>query len=148
MTTVEGNGVSLTRLLRNSSLSLIQFFDKARKWADMNNLKKTVVEKIEKLKRNFAVSHVIFKKYQPIFCQLFKDPTLNPPRLKTSRKQKRPPCTTGELFDFCWTLFIRVKSEFPGISDDLVNSYHLLLSCIDYIHANAVIGNSVHRYHY
>jgi len=137
--TVEGNGVSLTRLLRNCSLSLIQFFDKARKWADMNNLKNNFVDKIEKLKRNFAVSHVIFKKYHPIFVHLFKDPSLNPPRLKTSRKQKRPPCLPSEVFDFGWTLFIRVKCEFPGISDDLVNSYHLLLSCVDYIHANAAI---------
>ena len=138
--TVIGNGVSLTRLLRNCSLALIQFFDKAKKWADMNNLNETFVKKIEKLNRNFVVSHVIFKKFQPIFLHLFKDPALNPPRVKTSRKQKRGPCTTTDIFDFCWTLFVQVKSEFSGISDDLVNSYHLLLSCIDYIHANAVIG--------
>ena len=135
-----GNGVSLTRLLRNCSLALIQFFDKAKKWADMNNLNETFVKKIEKLNRNFVVSHVIFKKFQPIFLHLFKDPALNPPRVKTSRKQKRGPCSTTDVFDFCWTLFVRVKSEFSGISDDLVNSYHLLLSCVDYVHANAVIG--------
>merc|ERR1719391_244110 len=138
--TMEGNGVSLTRLLRNSSLSLIEFFDKAKKWADMNNVKKTVMEKIEKLMRNFDVSHVIFKKLHPIFVDFFQDPSLNPPpRLKMSRKQKRPPCTPGELLDFCWTLFITVKAGFPGISDDLVNSYHLLLSGVDYIYANAVL---------
>ena len=143
--TVIGNGVSLTRLLRNCSLALIQFFDKAKKWADMNNLNETFVKKIEKLNRNFVVSHVIFKKFQPIFLHLFKDPALNPPRVKTSRKQKRGPCTTTDIFDFCWTLFVQVKSEFSGISDDLVNSYHLLLSCIDYIHANAVIGMFKHQ---
>jgi len=124
--TVIGNGVSLTRLLRNCSLALIQFFDKAKKWADMNNLNETFVKKIEKLNRNFVVSHVIS-------------------RVKTSRKQKRGPCTTTDIFDFCWTLFVQVKSEFSGISDDLVNSYHLLLSCIDYIHANAVIGMFKHQ---
>ena len=69
---VEGNGVSLTRLLRNANLSLIEFFDKAKKWADMTNLSHELVEKIEKLKRNFSTSHVIFKKYQPIFSDLFK----------------------------------------------------------------------------
>jgi retinoblastoma-like protein 1 len=82
---MEGNGVSLTRLLRSCQLSLIQFFDKARKWADMNNLQRTLVDKIDKLERNFAVSNVIFKKYQPIFVDLFKDPSLDPPRVKTSR---------------------------------------------------------------
>ena len=44
------------------------------------------------------------------------------------------------MFDFCWSLFVRVKADFPAISDDLVNSYHLLLSCVDYIYANAVLA--------
>lgn len=139
--TVEGNCVSLTRLLRSCRLSLIQFFNKARKWADMSNLKKEMREKIDKLERNFAVSNVIFKKYQPIFVDLFNDPSKDPPKIPRSRKQKKPPSTPGDVFDFCWTLFIRIKADFPNISDDLVNSYHLLLSCIDYVHGNAVIAS-------
>jgi len=134
----QGNGVSLTRLLRSTHLSLVQFFNKARKWADMCNLKKELREKIDKLERNFAVSNVIFKKYQPIFVDLFRDPAQDPPKVARSRKSKRPPCTPGELFDFCWTLFIRVKASFSGISDDLVNSYHLLLATCDYVYSNAV----------
>ena len=137
MVMMEGNGVSLTRLLRSTKLSLIQFFNKARLWADMCNLKTELVHKIDKLERNFAVSNVIFKKYQPIFVDLFRDPAEDPPKPVRSRKQKRPPCTSGEVFDFCWTLFIRVKGHFPAISDDLVNSYHLLLSCVDYIYSCA-----------
>ena len=135
--TMQGNGVSLTRLLRSTKLSLIQFFNKARLWADMCNLKTELVSKIDKLERNFAVSNVIFKKYGPIFVDLFRDPADDPPRVQRSRKQKRPPCSPGEVFDFCWTLFIRVKGHFPAISDDLVNSYHLLLSCVDYVHSQA-----------
>ena len=53
---------------------------------------------------------------------------------------RKPPCTPGEVFDFCWGLFVRVKTDFPAISDDLVNSYHLLLSCVDYIYANAFMS--------
>ena len=53
---------------------------------------------------------------------------------------RKAPCTPGEVFDFCWSLFVRVKADFPAISDDLVNSYHLLLSCVDYIYANAVLA--------
>jgi hypothetical protein len=26
------------------------------------------------------------------------------------------------VFDFCWTLFVRVKADFPAISDDLVTN--------------------------
>ena len=54
---------------------------------------------------------------------------------------RKPPCTPGDVFDFCWCLFVRVKTDFPSISDDLVNSYHLLLSCVDYIYGNAVMAN-------
>ena len=43
---------------------------------------------INKLERNFNVSNVIFKKYQPIFVFLFKDPSRDPPKQNRSRKQK------------------------------------------------------------
>ncbi len=86
--TYSGNGVSLTRLLRSCKLSLIQFFNKVKKWADMSNLKTEFREKIDHLERNFAVSNVIFKKYQPIFVELFKDPAMDPPKVNRSRKTK------------------------------------------------------------
>ncbi|RUS76009.1 hypothetical protein EGW08_016214 [Elysia chlorotica] len=140
--TMEGNCVSLTRLLRSSKLSLIQFFSKMRKWSDMASLPKSFRDKIDKLERNFAVSTVIFKKFEPIFLDIFVDPAQSHemPRQARGRKQRRSPCTTQEVFNFAWTLFIQVKGNFPAISDDLVNSYHLLLCCIDWIFANALLG--------
>ena len=53
-----------------------------------------------------------------------------------SRKQW---ISSTDIFSFCWTLFIHIKSNFPQISDDLVNSHHLLLACIDYCFANALL---------
>lgn len=85
---MQGNGVSLTRLLRSSKLALIEFFGKAQKWADMSNVTPEFRNKIDLLERNFAVSNVIFKKYQPIFVGLFKDPANDPPKVNRSRKQK------------------------------------------------------------
>ena len=85
---VQGNGVSLTRLLRSSKLSLVEFFKKAKNWADMSCVKPEFLEKIDLLERNFAVSNVIFKKYQPIFTGLFKDPVNDPPKINKSRKTK------------------------------------------------------------
>ncbi len=51
---------------------------------------------------------------------------------------RKPPCTPGELFDFCWGLFVYVKTAFPAFSYETVQSYYLMLSCMDYVYGNAV----------
>ncbi|XP_004585849.2 retinoblastoma-like protein 1 isoform X1 [Ochotona princeps] len=136
---MEGNCVSLTRILRSAKLSLIQFFSKMKKWIDMLNLPQEFRERIGRLERNFEVSTVIFKKFEPIFLDIFQNPTEEPPKLPRSRKQRRIPCSVKDLFNFCWTLFVYTKGNFRMIGDDLVNSYHLLLCCLDLIFANAIM---------
>ncbi|XP_062276424.1 retinoblastoma-like protein 2 [Scomber scombrus] len=140
--TVEGNYVSLTRILRCSEMSLIEFFNKMKKWQDMANLPQDFRQGTEKLERNFTVSAVIFKKYVPIFKAIFKAPSEEPPRIHRSRKQRRHPCTVTEVFNFCWVLFVHAKGNFPMISDDLVNSYHLLLCALDLVFTNALLCNA------
>nr|XP_045012616.1 retinoblastoma-like protein 1 isoform X3 [Jaculus jaculus] len=136
---MEGNCVSLTRILRSAKLSLIQFFSKMKKWMDMSNLPQEFRERVERLERNFEVSTVIFKKFEPIFLDIFQNPYEELPKLPRSRKQRRIPCSVKDLFNFCWTLFVYTKGNFRMIGDDLVNSYHLLLCCLDLIFANAII---------
>ncbi|XP_055504409.1 retinoblastoma-like protein 2 isoform X1 [Leucoraja erinacea] len=137
---VEGNCVSLRKILHCSEFSLIEFFNKMQKWADMANLSQELRERTEKLERNFIVSAVIFKKCKPIFCDIFKDLQEDPPpRQHRGRKQRRQPCTVSEVFNFCWVLFIQAKGNFPMISDDLVNSYHLLLCVLDLVYGNALL---------
>lgn len=138
--TLEGNCVSLTRLLRSAKFSLIQFFNKMRKWSDMANLNQEFRDKVDRLERNFAVSTVIFKKFEPIFLDIFRDPATDTPRQQRNKKQRRLPCTVSDVFSFAWTMFVQVKGNFPAISDDLVNSYHLLLCCVDWFFANALVG--------
>ncbi|XP_067091164.1 retinoblastoma-like protein 2 isoform X1 [Osmerus mordax] len=137
----EGNYVSLTRILRCSEQSLIEFFNKMKKWQDMANLPEEFRQSTEKLERNFTVSAVIFKKYVPIFKAIFKAPSDDPPRIHRNRKQRRHPCTVSEVFNFCWILFVHAKGNFPMISDDLVNSYHLLLCALDLVFTNALLCN-------
>uniref|UniRef100_G3WX03 RB transcriptional corepressor like 1 n=1 Tax=Sarcophilus harrisii TaxID=9305 RepID=G3WX03_SARHA len=116
---MEGNCVSLTRILRSAKLSLIQFFSKMKKWIDMSNLPQEFRERIDRLERNFEVSTVIFKKFEPIFLDIFRNPYEDPPKLPRSRKQRRVPCTVKDLFNFCWTLFVYTKGLPPDfhISD-------------------------------
>ncbi|XP_039239753.1 retinoblastoma-like protein 1 isoform X3 [Pipra filicauda] len=136
---MEGNGVSLTRILRSARLSLIQFFSKMKKWMDMSNLPQEFRERVERLERNFEVSTVIFKKFEPIFFDVFQNPYEETSKPQRSRKQRRVPCSVKDLFNFCWTLFVYTKGNFRMIGDDLVNSYHLLLCCLDLIFANALL---------
>ncbi|KAL6425135.1 hypothetical protein ACFW04_009426 [Cataglyphis niger] len=140
-TNVEGNCVSLTRLLQLCNLPLIQFFTKSKSWADMANMPQDFRAKIQKLEANFSVSMVIFKKYQPIFTDIFKDPREDISKPPRSRRHKAVPCTPTRVFEFCWTLFICIKGAISDISDDLVNSYHLLLVCCDLIYSNALLSN-------
>ncbi|GAB1606640.1 retinoblastoma-like protein 1 [Argonauta hians] len=137
--TMEGNCVSLTRLLSTADFSLIHFFNKMKKWLNMASLPQDFRDKIERLERNFSVSTVTFKKYRPIFYDVFSSSAVQP-RHHRSRKQRKLPCSVTELFSFCWTMFVQVKGHFPAISDDLVNSYHLLLCCIDWCYSNALLA--------
>ncbi|XP_076003457.1 retinoblastoma-like protein 1 [Genypterus blacodes] len=137
---MEGNCVSLTRILRSSKLSLIQFFSKMRKWADMSNLSQDFRLRMEQLERNFEVSTVIFRKFEPIFMDMFQNPQGGePPRQPRSRKHRRLPCHISDVFKFCWTLFVYTKGNFRMIGDDLVNSYHLLLCCLDLVFGNTLL---------
>uniref|UniRef100_A0A1A8N258 Retinoblastoma-like protein 2 n=3 Tax=Nothobranchius TaxID=28779 RepID=A0A1A8N258_9TELE len=137
--TTEGNYVSLTRVLRCSHISLIEFFSKMKKWQDMAKLPQDFCQSTDKLERNFTVSAVIFKKYVPIFRSIFKTSSEEPLRVHRSRKQRRHPCSVSELFNFCWVLYVHAKGNFPMISDDLVNSYHLLLCALDLVLTNALL---------
>uniref|UniRef100_A0A8C9YAN4 Retinoblastoma-like protein 1 n=1 Tax=Sander lucioperca TaxID=283035 RepID=A0A8C9YAN4_SANLU len=137
---MEGNCVSLTRILRTAKLSLIQFFSKMRKWADMASLSQNFRLRMERLERNFEVSTVIFRKFEPIFMDMFQNPQGGePPRQPRSRKHRRLPCHISDVFKFCWTLFVYTKGNFSMIGDDLVNSYHLLLCCLDLVFGNALL---------
>ncbi|CAI5668394.1 unnamed protein product [Oreochromis niloticus] len=123
-------------------MSLIEFFSKMKKWQDMADLPPDFRQSTDKLERNFIVSAVIFKKYVPIFKSIFRAPSEEPPRVHRSRKQRRHPCTVTEVFNFCWVLFVHAKGNFPMISDDLVNSYHLLLCALDLVFTNALLCNA------
>ena len=78
-------------------------------WLDMSHFGEEFRRSVDMLERNFAVSNNIFKKYKPIFLDIFKDPADDAPRPPRSRKQRRPPCNSTELFQFCWTLYILIK---------------------------------------
>ncbi|KAI3369202.1 hypothetical protein L3Q82_007438 [Scortum barcoo] len=60
-------------------------------------------------------------------------------RILRTSKLRRLPCHISDVFKFCWTLFVYTKGNFRMIGDDLVNSYHLLLCCLDLVFGNALL---------
>lgn len=138
---IQGNCVSLTRMLQHCNLPLTEFIKKMKAWLAMSHFDEGLCRRVDLLERNFAVSNNIFKKYKPIFLDLFKDPANDLPRPPRSRKQRRPPCNSTELFHFCWTLYILIKGKYPSIPQDLVSCYSLLLASIDLIYSNVVLSS-------
>ncbi|XP_037295161.1 retinoblastoma-like protein 2 isoform X1 [Manduca sexta] len=137
---LEGNCVSLTKLLRLCNISLIQFFTKIKNWMEMTSMSTDFKERISRLEHKFAVSSVLFRKFQPIFQEIFTGLTSEPPKPVSKRRPKQP-CSTNALFEFTWCLYICVKGEFHNSANDLVDMYHILLSCLDYVFANAFMAH-------
>lgn len=93
--------------------------------------------KIEKLERGFAVSVLLYRKFSPIFEDLFKC-SKGEEKGKSNKKSKPLPCSPSKLYEFAWCLFVSAKGEYPDHSVDLVTSFHMLLCCCDLIYANVI----------
>uniref|UniRef100_A0A336M5G2 CSON004352 protein n=1 Tax=Culicoides sonorensis TaxID=179676 RepID=A0A336M5G2_CULSO len=135
---LEGNCVSLTRLLRICGISIHDFFQKIHQWMEMASTPKSFRNKIEKLEHGFAVSVILYRKFSPIFEDLFNTKTGSVEKGKSNKKSKPLPCSPTKLYEFAWCLFVAAKGEYPDHSVDLVTSFHMLLCCCDLIYANVI----------
>ncbi|GAB0094709.1 Retinoblastoma family protein [Sergentomyia squamirostris] len=139
---VQGNCVSLSSILRNCSIGFREFFDKIKIWCDMASVPEANRKRIDRLNDSFTVSSVVYKKFGPLFQQVFNCPPHNDEiRPGKSKKAKTSPCNAVKLFEFAWKLYVCVRAEEPNESVDLVTSHHLLLSCINLIYSNVIAEN-------
>ena len=97
---------SLWSLFFLAHCSVIQFFNKMKKWSDMANLPQQFRDKVDRLERNFAVSTVIFKKYKPIFLEIFRSTTDETPKVPRGRKQRLVNWINVPNFTDLWFSFL------------------------------------------
>ncbi|CBY06768.1 unnamed protein product [Oikopleura dioica] len=141
---INGNCISLMSLLDEIGISLIDFMTKIKRWSEMAQLGETFDAKILQLEKNFSVVTVIFKKFAPIFRKgdVFRINCIATP----GRRKGKRPISHEQLKEFTWLLFIHTKSHFPKVAGDLVNAYHLLLSCINFVFRNVYLQVNLKGY--
>ncbi|VDK68207.1 unnamed protein product [Onchocerca ochengi] len=114
---------SLSEILRICKISVLEFFEKVTKWVEMVNGPRRLKDHISRVQSSLAVVAVVFKKLLPIFRKIFAPPCSNDDNTKGLNCKK--------LFALIWTLFIVMRKQFN--SDDLMNSFHLLLCTVDFV---------------
>ena len=103
----------------------------------MLNVPAELCNRIAKIESNYNISCVLFSKYKIIFNHLFDcSSSISSIHARAGRSNKACSLNTQDLFNFGWLFYIYIKHKFPHIINDLVNSYHLLICCINLIYLN------------
>ncbi|KAI1719520.1 retinoblastoma-associated protein A domain-containing protein [Ditylenchus destructor] len=124
---------SVSKLLNICNLSVLEFFEKLNKWAEMISAKGRLMEHINRVQANLAVSTVIYKKFLPIFRRVFLN---QQPQSPAKVRSNQPQLTVSQIFEFTWIMYIAMKKQFKDSVDGLMDSYHLLLCIIHMIFEN------------
>ncbi|CAF5000681.1 unnamed protein product, partial [Rotaria sp. Silwood1] len=149
------NPISISRLLKSANnLELIVFFDKLHKWQDMANLPDQIRSKIDQVEHAFNISSILFEKYTKIFIEIFggnqyklinsdyqlkrTSYQINP---KLNTKTKINKCSHQDLYSLIWTIYALTKTIYPSTINDLIASYHLLISSFYFIYHYAKLAN-------
>ncbi|VDM43314.1 unnamed protein product [Toxocara canis] len=112
----------VSKLNRICKISVLEFFDKLSKWVVMAGGARRMQEQVSRIQSSLAVSTVVYKKLLPIFRRVFAPP---------SEDHTEAPIDCKKVFELVWTLFIAMKKQL--ITDDLMNSFHLLLCAVDFV---------------
>lgn len=143
--------ISLTKLLRLCNIKIYEFLKKTEQWISMvsSTSSDSSRDKFKQLKQSLSVSILAYEKYSLIYREYFTSPTyaedaamaaasITTPQKNSKKLKATNKCTSNNLYEFCWYLFILARGSNPEYTLDLVTSFHVLLCCIDSIFANVV----------
>eukprot|EP01117_Protostelium_nocturnum_P014894 TRINITY_DN5718_c0_g1_i4.p1 TRINITY_DN5718_c0_g1~~TRINITY_DN5718_c0_g1_i4.p1 ORF type:complete len:886 (+),score=280.19 TRINITY_DN5718_c0_g1_i4:164-2821(+) len=122
-----GNSIQLSSILKEASMSLVDFFDKMKVFINLTGLDSTHEEQLVQLKRKWIVLTCLYHKYENIYGEVLILPSVNErnPNFKGERSE------SFHLFSFGWLLFLVVKGRLLSTPPDFVNAFHMLLCCIN-----------------
>lgn len=144
LTKSPNNPISISRLLTSANhLKLLIFFDKLKKWIDMENLPDSLRKNLENLENSFHISSIIFQKYFQLFVEIFNgnEKKLNEFNYSEQRKliqinpklNKQMKLTQIHFYQLIWIIYSLIKSKYPSTCNDLIASFHLLISSFVYV---------------
>ncbi|RNA25748.1 Retinoblastoma 1, partial [Brachionus plicatilis] len=128
---------SILKLLRQLKIDLSKFLKLTNKLIEILKVPAHLSTRLIKIESNFNVARVLFEKYETIFKNVFNysyEFLINFFATDQHTIDTHSKVNSKHFFTFGWLLFINIKNQFPHISNDLVNSYHLLICCINYLY--------------
>lgn len=90
----------------------MEFFEKLNKWAAMIVASRRLLDHLNRVQSNLAVSTVVYKKFLPIFRKVFVN--ANPEESINKSKYATQPFSSldiAHLFEFIWIAYIALKSR-------------------------------------
>lgn len=140
----------------NLFFSLSKFLKLSNSLIQILNVPMQLTTRLFKIEANFSVVSVLYKKYETIFKNVFNHSfEYLIEFFANSQHHIDNKIESKDFFIFGWLLFINIKSirllnknnfllkvktnyldQYPQISNDLVNSYHLLICCVNYMYQN------------
>ncbi|VDO19360.1 unnamed protein product [Heligmosomoides polygyrus] len=113
---------SMHTILKICGVSVVEFFDKLRRWVDIATASKKIADHSHRIESSLCVSVVLYKKLLPIFRSLFQ----------FVPSDQDESFDSNHLFTIIWLMLIIMKKSTP--SEDLLTSFHLLLCIIEWVY--------------
>uniref|UniRef100_A0A1I8G641 DUF3452 domain-containing protein n=1 Tax=Macrostomum lignano TaxID=282301 RepID=A0A1I8G641_9PLAT len=126
--------LSLSRLLKLSGVTLMQFFHRMRQWVNMVDMSTDFKSRMMMLERQFSITAICFRKMTVVFPKIFRtDVSDDADNLSNAGTVGNNASTTSKSRQKGGAS-ATVKAFYPTIADDLVNCHLLLLVTIDWLY--------------